>query len=128
MSIPSAAKNLPISHLRQLADYLAAGEKPRDAWLIGTEHEKFGFRRADLRPPAFAGEAGIGVLLENLAARYGWSVSREGEAPVALFRDGASITLEPAGQLELSGAPLATIHHTREEIDAHLEEIGRAHV
>ncbi|PWK83903.1 glutamate--cysteine ligase [Fulvimonas soli] len=123
MSIPSAVKNTPIQDRQQLVDYLAAGEKPREAWRIGTEHEKFGFRTDDLRPPAFEGERGIRVLLEQLAARYGWAVAREGDIPVALSRDQASITLEPAGQLELSGAPLESIHQTCCEVNRHLEEV-----
>ncbi|MFC5436526.1 glutamate--cysteine ligase [Rhodanobacter umsongensis] len=123
MSIPSAVKSTPIAGRQQLADYLAAGEKPREAWRIGTEHEKFGFRTDDLRPPTFEGDRGIKLLLETLAARYSWDVAREGENPVALSRDKASITLEPAGQLELSGAPLETVHQTCCEVNQHLEEV-----
>ncbi len=123
MSIPSAVKHTPISSRQQLVDYIAAGEKPREAWRIGTEHEKFGFRTDDLRPPTFEGERGIKVLLETLASRYGWDVAREGENPVALSRKGASITLEPAGQLELSGAMLETIHQTCCEVNSHLRDV-----
>ncbi len=123
MSIPSAVKSTPIDSRQQLVEYIAAGEKPRDAWRIGTEHEKFGFLTDSLRPPTFDGDRGIRVLLERLAERYGWSVAREGENPVALSRDKASITLEPAGQLELSGAPLETIHQTCCEVNKHLEEV-----
>ncbi len=123
MSIPSAVRSTPIAGRQQLADYLAAGEKPREAWRIGTEHEKFGFRTDDLSPPIFEGERGIKALLETLAVRYGWEVSREGENPVALSRDGASITLEPAGQLELSGAPLETVHQTCCEVNSHLADV-----
>lgn len=123
MSIPSAVKSTPIADRQQLTDYLAAGEKPREAWRIGTEHEKFGFLTDTLRPPTFEGNRGIKLLLETLATRYGWDVAREGENPVALSRDKASITLEPAGQLELSGAPLETIHQTCCEVNSHLEEV-----
>ena len=123
MSIPSAVKSTPIGDRQQLVDYLAAGEKPRDAWRIGTEHEKFGFLTDDLRPPTFEGERGIRVLLERLAERYGWDIAREGDTPVALSRDKASVTLEPAGQLELSGAPLENIHQTCREVNTHLNEV-----
>jgi glutamate--cysteine ligase len=123
VSIPSAVKSTPIAGRQQLADYLAAGEKPREAWRIGTEHEKFGFLTDTLRPPTFEGDRGIKLLLETIATRYGWDVAREGENPVALSRDKASITLEPAGQLELSGAPLETIHQTCCEVNSHLEEV-----
>jgi glutamate--cysteine ligase len=123
VSIPSAVKSTPIHGRQQLIDYLAAGEKPRDAWRIGTEHEKFGFRTDDLRAPAFEGDRGIRALLEGIASRYGWEIAREGETPVALMRGKANITLEPAGQLELSGAPLETIHQTCGEVNKHLEEV-----
>jgi len=123
VSIPSAAKSTPIGSRQQLADYLAAGEKPREAWRIGTEHEKFGFLTDSLRPPTFEGDRGIRVLLETLADRYGWRIAREGDTPVALTRGMANITLEPAGQLELSGAPLETVHDTCREVNAHLDEV-----
>ena len=123
MSIPSAVKSTPIEGCQQLIDYLAAGEKPREAWRIGTEHEKFGFRTDDLKPPAYEDKRGIRALLEGLASQHGWEIVREGEFPVALLRGKANITLEPAGQLELSGAPLETIHQTCCEVNSHLDEV-----
>lgn len=123
MSIPSVAPTTPITDARQLTAYLASGEKPREAWRIGTEHEKFGFYWDDLRPPPYEGERGIRALLEGLAARHGWDTVREDGRPVALARAGGSITLEPAGQLELSGAPLENIHQTCAEVSQHLEEV-----
>ena len=123
MSIPSIAPDTVIADERALVEYLASGEKPRADWRIGTEHEKFGFYLDDLRPPPYAGTRGIRALLEAIAARHGWDIIREGEQPVALLREAASITLEPAGQLELSGAPLADIHETCREVNEHLEEV-----
>ena len=122
MSGPSNASDTPITDHRQLVEVLASGEKPRDAWRIGTEHEKFGFRLDDLRPPAFDGEAGIEALLKGLT-RFGWGPVDEDGRTIALLRDGASVTLEPAGQLELSGAPLETIHETCREVGGHLREV-----
>ena len=123
MSIPSAAPATVIDDPQQLVEYLARGEKPREDWRIGTEHEKFGFRWGDLRPPEYDGEQGIRALLEGLAADGGWDIISEGELPLALAREGASITLEPAGQLELSGAPLETIHQTCAEVNGHLAAV-----
>lgn len=123
MSIPSHAKATPIKGIDDLVASIAAGEKPREAWRIGTEHEKFGFYWDDLKPPPYEGERGIRALLEGIAAEHGWDIVRQGELPVALSRNGASITLEPAGQLELSGAPLETIHQTCCEVTSHLEEV-----
>ena len=123
MSGPSQVKEVPVESRAQLVDYLAGGGKPRADWRIGTEHEKFGFRFDDLRPPTYDGERGIGALLEGLAGRYGYQRIEENGHLIALARGMESITLEPAGQLELSGAPLETIHQTCCEVDGHLREV-----
>ena len=127
MSSPSHTADTPITGRNQLVDHLASGGKPKADWRIGTEHEKFGFRLDDLRPPTFDGERGIEALLEGLV-RFGWTPVREsvdGNPPrtIALVRDGASVTLEPAGQLELSGAALEDIHQTCVETGTHLNEV-----
>ena len=123
MSGPSQVKEIPIESRAQLVDYLAGGGKHRADWRIGTEHEKFGFRTDDLRPPTYEGERGIGALLEGLARAYGYQRIEEGGHLIALARGMESITLEPAGQLELSGAPVETIHQTCCEVDTHLREV-----
>lgn len=122
MSGPSANNETLITGRDQLVEVLASGEKPREAWRIGTEHEKFGFRLDDLRPPTFDGERGIEALLKGLT-RFGWQPYEEHGHVIALLRDGASVTLEPAGQLELSGAPLVDIHETCREVGSHLNEV-----
>ena len=122
MSGPSSASDTPITDGRQLAEVMASGEKPRADWRIGTEHEKFGFRPDDLRPPAFEGDRGIEALLNGLT-RFGWQPYQEHGRTIALTKGMASVTLEPAGQLELSGAPLETIHDTCKEVGSHLREV-----
>jgi len=122
LSSPSHVADTPITDLSQLVDYSAAGSRPREQWRIGTEHEKFGFRTDDLRPPTFDGERGIEALLNGLT-RFGWEAAPEDGRTIALLRDGASVTLEPAGQLELSGAALETIHQTCVEVGSHLNEV-----
>ena len=122
MSSPSHVADTPITDRRQLVELLASGEKPAADWRIGTEHEKFVFRRDDLRPPPFDGARGIEALLTGLV-RFGWQPVEEGGRVIALLRDGASVTLEPAGQLELSGAAVQDIHATRAEILVHLDEV-----
>ncbi len=124
------SRNEPIHDRRVLTQVLAAGGKPREAWRIGTEHEKFGFHlpvpgqdpALALRPPGYDGERGIGAMLRGLAG-LGWQAVEENGVLIALQRDGASVTLEPAGQLELSGAPLENIHETCCETTGHLEEV-----
>ncbi len=100
-------------------------EKPRARWRVGTEAEKFGVRLADGSPIPFEGPNGVRSVLLELADRHGWHAAREYEAGevISLRRGDASITLEPGGQLELSGAPLSTIHQTCAEFRGHMAEL-----
>ncbi len=123
MSGPPAGTGEPVTDKRQLVAYLEAGCKPERAFRIGTEHEKFGFHKDTLRPLAYEGPGGIRALLEGLADRFGWEIVREGDNPIALRQGGASITLEPGGQFELSGAPVEDIHATCCEVHTHLEQV-----
>ena len=112
MSAPSHSGGAPVTDKRQLVEYLAAGCKPRAEWRIGTEHEKFIFRRADLHPVPYEGDSGIRAILEKLQ-RFGWQPVLDGENMVGLTEEGGgAISLEPGGQFELSGAPLETLHQT----------------
>ncbi len=122
MSGPSNVKESPITDHRELVDYLSSGARPESEWTIGTEHEKFGFRLDDLRPPTWEGERGIEAMLKGLT-RFGWQPFEEHGKLIALLKDGASVTLEPAGQLELSGAMLQDIHETCRETNQHLREV-----
>jgi len=114
-----------VGSVADLVAFLAAGEKPRSAWRVGTEHEKIGLRLADLRRVPFAGDRGIEGVLGAIAELDGWTPVREAGAVVALEKQGASITLEPGGQLELSGAPLATMFETCREFHQHLDLVRR---
>jgi len=125
MSGPSAEKATPIEGRAALVEYFEAGNKPRDAWRIGTEHEKFGFQQEDLRPIPFEGERGIGAVLEGIA-KFGWERVEENGKLIALTQGLASVTLEPAGQLELSGATLETVHDTCAETAQHLYQVKAA--
>lgn len=121
MSNPGEADLTPITSARQLAEWFAAGSKPRSEWRIGTEHEKFGFRRDGFAPPPYE-PAGIRALLEGLQAK-GWAPIMDGTNVIGLKRGGASVSLEPGGQFELSGAPLPDLHATRIELAEHLREL-----
>jgi glutamate--cysteine ligase len=121
MSNPGEADPTPITHVRELAAWFAAGSKPRAAWRIGTEHEKFGFRRDGLAPPPYE-PGGIRALLEGLAAT-GWEPILDRGNPIGLRRGGASVSLEPGGQLELSGDAVADVHATKAELDAHFAAV-----
>ena len=111
----------------QLIHAMSKGEKPRDQWRIGAEHEKFGFDKSTLRRPAYEGDNGILAMLTGLQ-RFGWSPVEEAGHVIALERKNsegyaASISLEPGGQFELSGAPLQTIHDICSETGQHLMEV-----
>ena len=122
MSIPQQGGG-PIESRDQLAAYIASGEKPRDAWRIGTEHEKFGYDKASLKPLPYEGACSIQAMLSGLRDGFGWDPVMEQDRLIGLQRDGANISLEPGGQLELSGAPLETIHQTCDEVNGHLAEV-----
>jgi glutamate--cysteine ligase len=123
MSAPPKSPGVPITDLRQLVEYHASGNKPPERWRVGTEHEKFVFRKSDLRRAPYEGPDGIGALLQGML-RFGWEPVVEAGNVIALENDArCSITLEPGGQFELSGAPLETIHQTCDEVHEHLRQV-----
>jgi glutamate--cysteine ligase len=110
-----------------LVGALSKGIKPKDQWRVGAEHEKFGFDKSTLRRPTYEGPNGIRAMLEGLQ-RFGWAPVEEGGHVIALERKNsegftASISLEPGGQFELSGAPLKDIHDICSETGQHLMEV-----
>ncbi|KAK0341275.1 hypothetical protein LTR94_027041, partial [Friedmanniomyces endolithicus] len=116
----------PLSR-NDLIEAMSKGAKPKDQWRIGAEHEKFGFDRTTLGRPAYEGPGGIKAMLEGLQ-RFGWSRVEENGYLIGLERKNdegfsASVSLEPGGQLELSGAPLRTIHDICSETGQHLMEV-----
>ncbi len=126
MSNPGDADDTPIASVQQLADHIAAGCKPPADYRIGTEHEKFGFALSTALPPPYAPD-GIGALLQGMAAAGAWDPITDAGAVIGLkgqgAHRGASVSLEPAGQLELSGAPVRTLHETEAELAAHFAAV-----
>ncbi len=125
MSNPGEIDATPITDRRQLTAWLEAGCKPSAAWLIGTEHEKFGFRLEDLAPPPYE-PAGIGAVLAGFE-RLGWAPILDRGRIIGLKggdeRASASLSLEPGGQLELSGGLLSDLHATAREMEVHFAEL-----
>ena len=112
----------PIEDKAELVLYLESGGKPKAGWRIGTEHEKFPYRLDNLRPLPYEGNISIRALLEGFT-KFGWEPVLEQGKPIAMVKPGGgSISLEPAGQLELSGAPLKNIHETCDEVTSHLQQ------
>lgn len=111
-----------IESIAQLAEPMAAGEKPRDRWRIGTEHEKLVYDTADHHAPSYDEPGGIRDLLLALG-EYGWTPVEEGGKVIAMAGADGTVSLEPAGQLELSGAPLENLHQTCAETGRHLRQV-----
>ncbi len=128
MAASGETEMAPIESRDELVAYIAEGEKPKAQWRIGTEHEKFPFYRDGLRPVPYEGPAGIQVLLKGMASRFGWRPVYDKGNIIALEDPhcalGGSITLEPGGQFELSGAPVQTIFQTCEEVGKHLKQVS----
>ncbi len=121
-----AENGVVINDTSQLVDWVAAGAKPKSAWRIGTEHEKFLFHRADFSPVAYEGEDGVGALLQSLCGQIGDKarpILEKGHIIGLRDGEGGSVTLEPGGQLELSGAPLVNLHQTCAETGRHLKHM-----
>ena len=121
------AKTAPVKGKGDLVGGLEAGATARADWRIGTEHEKFLFERQGLARPAYEGNRGVRALLQGLADEHGWTPIMEGEHIIGLKdNEGGSITLEPGGQFELSGAPLENLHQTCDETNRHLTHLRAA--
>lgn len=116
-----------ITSIAQLAEPMAVGEKPKERWRIGTEHEKFVFCRNDFHAPSYDEPGGIRDLLMALT-EFGWEPIEErtpdgGSNVIAMRGPDGTVSLEPAGQLELSGAPLENLHETCAETGRHLAQV-----
>jgi glutamate--cysteine ligase len=117
--------NRPVEGLDDLVEYLAQGNKPRDKWRIGTEHEKFPFYIDGHSPVPYGGDRGIRAILEGMQRTLGWDPILDADRIIGLVEPTGrgAISLEPGGQFELSGAPLETIHQTCREGNAHLAQV-----
>ncbi len=118
-----SAHAIPIDSVDQLVEQLHRAGKPRERWRIGTEYEKVGVDRATGKAAPFSGRRGIEAVLRALAERFAWEPKEEDGHVIALARGGASITLEPGAQLELSGEQCPTIHCTEKELATHVREV-----
>src|SRR5215470_7276257 len=119
--VADAGAQVPIERYEQLVNYFEAACKPREAWRIGTEYEKVAVRATDGHAVPFTG--GIEEVLRRLAERYEWEPILEAGRVVALHGATAAITLEPGGQLELSGQQCESIHCAQREFAEHVTQI-----
>src|SRR5262249_24199917 len=119
----AAELEAPVTRSDALVDYFAAGAKPRNEWRIGTEYEKICVDRKTGRAARYYGPRGIEAVLKRLADRFGWIPRSEGQLVIALEGRKATITLEPGGQLELSGEACDSIHCAEAGLSEHVNEI-----
>jgi glutamate--cysteine ligase len=114
----------PIGARHELVEWIASGEKSREAWRLGTEHEKVPFYRDGHAPVPYDGERGIRSLIEGMRRLTGWQPILDGDNPIGLADEegGGAISLEPGGQFELSGAPVETLHEAARETDEHIAQ------
>lgn len=120
----ASGTTVPIESVEQLVEQLHAAGKPREHWRIGTEYEALVVDAATATAAPYSGPGGIERLLAEWAERFGWEPVREEGRIVGLARRGVRVTLEPGGQVELSGAPYATLHESRDEMDTHVREMA----
>ncbi|QIQ86635.1 glutamate--cysteine ligase [Erythrobacter sp.] len=120
----SSADEPVIEGMDDLVAPMLRGEKPAADWRIGTEHEKLVYKRDDFRAPSYDEPCGIRDLLMNLT-EFGWEPVEEGGNVIAMKGEDGTVSLEPAGQLELSGAPLENLHQTCAETGRHLEQVKK---
>ncbi len=117
--------NARVGSPEDLVEVFRRGEKPAERFRVGTEHEKIGLYTDGHSPVPYDTPRGIRTLLDTIAEVDGWNRILEGPHVIALEKEGTSITLEPGGQLELSGAPLRTVHETCDEFHTHLALMKR---
>jgi len=122
MSIPQSVGGR-VENRNQLTEYLASGCKLKSDWRIGTEHEKFGYCKETLLPIPYSGKRSILAILKGLESEYGWKPVKEKNNTIGLSKNGANVSLEPGGALELSGAQLKTVFQTCDEVNEHLLEV-----
>ncbi len=118
-----------IESKEQLVEWFKLGNKNKKDWKVGTEHEKFAYNFSEQKniftPADYESINGIGSFLDEIS-KFGWEKVIEEGKVIGLKKDKQSITLEPGGQIELSGAPLKDIHHACKETNEHLKLVKEA--
>ena len=112
-----------IEKKEELEAYFHDAGKPRERWRVGTEYEKVGIDRSTGKAIPYFGARGVESILRELIERFGWEPEEQDGHIIALARDKAQITLEPGGQIELSGEPCDSIHCTYAEFTQHIREL-----
>ena len=125
MHLVDETENVPVRSTAELLEYFVSGSKPASAWRIGTEHELIGVIRATGEAPPYDGPHGIGGLFQRFTQNGGSPVSEHGHV-IALARDDAQLTIEPGGQFELAGRPVADDRDFVADLKTYVAELGAA--
>ncbi len=113
----------PIRNKEELEEFFHSSGKSRQRWRVGTEYEKIGIERRSAKAIPYSGPRGVETILRALAEEYNWQPQEEDGHVMALARGNAQITLEPGGQIELSGEPCESIHCSQAEFTQHIREL-----
>lgn len=122
-------KDKPIRDVSELEAFFRSAERPAEQHKVGLEHEKLLFAVGGSEPVPYEGDRGVAALLKTLCeSGKGYEPFREQEgAPViALVKGGSTVSLEPGGQLELSGSPFPTAREAHEENARHVGDVKAA--
>jgi glutamate--cysteine ligase len=111
----------PISGVDELVAWFRARERPRESWKVGLEHEKLLLRAGTLEAVPYEGPSGVAAVLRAFG-RFGYEPFEEDGRIIASQKTGLTVSIEPGGQIELSGRPFADVHVVAAELDRHLEK------
>jgi glutamate--cysteine ligase len=122
MSLDARARETqPVGSVDDLVRWFAERERPRDDWKVGLEHEKPVVRAGTLDAVPYDGPDGVAAILRAFS-RYGYEPFEEDGRIIAAQKSGLTVSIEPGGQIELSGRPFADVHVVAAELDRHLEK------
>jgi glutamate--cysteine ligase len=113
----------PVQRVEELVEWFRARERPRAEWKVGLEHEKLLLRAGTLDPVPYDGPGGVGAILRAFE-RFGYTPFVEDGHVIAAQKSGLTVSIEPGGQIELSGRPFPDVHAVAAELDRHLEKCG----
>ena len=117
------AESPPVRGLDDLVAWFREREHPAAEWRVGIEFEALAQAAGTTDPVPYAGPRGVEAILRAYS-RFGYEPFEENGRAIAAQKGGLTVSIEPGGQVELSGRPFQDVHAVAEELDRHLE-IGR---
>src|SRR5512142_1879406 len=122
MSLDGRSKaSPPVTAIDDLVRWFAERERPPDAWKVGLEHEKLAVLAGGTAPLPYEGPRSVSAVLRAFTRRYGYEPFEEDGDIIASQCGTLTVSIEPGGQIELSGSPFADVHVVAAELDRHLD-------